>query len=177
MTGFKRAIAGGAAGLLYGVMLVIISIGGAILDDLAYRRCHVEEFDSRGRGIWRCELSRDDLEGFRDRSNVDLLTLSSAPFGLLSFLGPPLMWATIGSLVALSGRGKSLRLAQALVALHYVSGLALLATTGTGPRGLAGKVPDYFFVWATFYLAGQVVLWRQMIRRSGPKKGMNGRPA
>jgi hypothetical protein len=144
---WRRAIVGAAVGLLYGAVVLLLSIGAA----------------GAGHG-----------------TNIPLL-FSSAPFSLLQLVGgpdyigearlstilcgTPLLWAAIGSLVALSGRRKSLRLAQALVTLHYVCALAVVATIGASLRGLTGKVPDFVYVWALFYLTGQVVLWWLTIRR------------
>jgi hypothetical protein len=112
--------------------------------------------------------------------------LSSAPidvFGLASWrsdlggyallLAPPLVWAAIGSLAALSGRGTSLRLTQILALLHYASGLALVMM-----RGADLMAPSSFFnvyllvyvlVWAAVYLAGQVALWWRISRRTQPQ--------
>ena len=81
-------------------------------------------------------------------------------------LGAPLVWAALGALAALSGRGPSLRLTRVLVLLHYASGLALVATTGAGPTGLAGEVPVFFIVWAPVYLVGQAALWWRISRRN-----------
>jgi hypothetical protein len=86
--------------------------------------------------------------------------------GVYAILGARLLWAALGGLAALSGRGTSLRLTQVLVLLHYASGLALVATTGAGPTGLAGEVPEFFLVWAPVYLVGQVALWWRISRRN-----------
>jgi hypothetical protein len=71
--------------------------------------------------------------------------------------GAPFIWAALSLLVALSSRGTRLRLTQGLVLLQYASGLAVVATAGARPTGLAGEVPDFFIVWTPVYLAGQ---WR-----------------
>ena len=110
------------------------------------------------------------------------LFLSSAPLGVVALvgklvgepyigygynatlLGAPLVWAALGSLVALSGRGSTLRLTQVLLLLHYASGLALVAATGEGPTHLQ-RLPGIWTgvaMWATVYLAGQVALWSWM---------------
>jgi hypothetical protein len=112
------------------------------------------------------------------------LLLSSAPlviFGLVPWrvgasyvgdhamlLGAPLVWATLGSLVALSGRGKRLRFTQVLVLLQYASGLALVATTGAELAHLARDVwvTEHVVAWATVYLVGQVALWWRISRRN-----------
>jgi hypothetical protein len=110
------------------------------------------------------------------------LLLSSAPLGVLlplgklagapyagygyatTLLGAPVMWAAFGSLVALSNRGRTLRLAQILLLLHYVSGIALVATTGEVPARLQRKlqISPEIVMWATAYLAGQAALWSSM---------------
>jgi len=86
---------------------------------------------------------------------------------LLSVL---LVWAGIGSLVALSGRGKSLRLARILVLLQYASGFALVAIILPDAWNL-GSPHGWDFVamvsvWAMLYLLGQVALWRRLSRRN-----------
>ena len=105
--------------------------------------------------------------------------LSSAPlsvFGLVAWrvgasyvadhamlLSAPLVWTVLGSLAALSGRGRLLRLTQVLVLLHYASGLALVAILAPDlvplPSFINVWVISYVVVWATIYLVGQVVLW------------------
>jgi hypothetical protein len=45
-----------------------------------------------------------------------------------AMLSAALIWAALGWLVTLSGRGKSLRLAQILVLLQFTSGLVFVAT-------------------------------------------------
>ncbi|MBO0883494.1 MAG: hypothetical protein J2P17_24800 [Mycobacterium sp.] len=145
ISGARRGIISSVVGLLYGSTLVFLSIGAA----------------GGGHG-----------------TPIPLL-LSSAPLSFVylvaasvpgpeysMLLGGPLVWAALGWLVARPDRRASLSLARNLVLLHYVSGLALIATTGAGVRGLAGEVPDLFIVWALFYLAGQVVLWWRLTRRS-----------
>jgi len=106
------------------------------------------------------------------------LLLSSAPLGVFTLigklvgepylghgykamlLGTPLVWAALGSLVALSGDGKMLRLAQSLALLHNASGLALVATIGPEHPALLLRVD--VVLWASAYLAGHVVLWSSM---------------
>jgi hypothetical protein len=114
------------------------------------------------------------------------LMLSSAPLGgifwfahdfvgsyvanQVALLSAPLVWAALGSLVALSGRGKSLRLAQIFVLLQYASGLALVAIilpyawNLMFPHGWDFVV--LLIVWATLYLLGQMALWWQLSRRN-----------
>jgi hypothetical protein len=114
------------------------------------------------------------------------LLLSSAPLGVFALvgklvgepymgygdnatvLGAPLVWAGLGWLVALSGRGR-LRLARILALLHYASGLALIATAGEEPSRLERlvQISPALVMWATIYLAGQAALWSSM--RAGPE--------
>ena len=111
--------------------------------------------------------------------------LSSAPidvFGLADWrvgasnvgnhallLAPPLVWAAIGLLAALSGRGTSLRLTQILALVHYASGLALVTMRLAELLPLREFVNVYLtvnvLVWATVYLAGQVALWWRIATR------------
>jgi hypothetical protein len=143
----KRAIVGAVLGFTYGLVLAFLSLAAA----------------GAGHGTW-----------------IPFL-LSSAPFGVLVFFGDfgfdaafnwgaPVVWATFGALVAPSGRAKWLRLTQVLAALHYASGLALIAAT-TGYGELAHLVrperlsPEIMLVWAAVYLVGQVTLWWRASRR------------
>ncbi len=98
------------------------------------------------------------------------LLISSAPFGAFSLvaglLGTPLVWAAIGVLVASPGHAKRIRFAQVLALLHYASALAivltLVATSQDELVHLARVLrisPEFFAVWATVYLGGQVTLW------------------
>jgi hypothetical protein len=79
----------------------------------------------------------------------------------------------LGSLVALSGRGKTLRLTQVLVLLHYASGLVLVAVFAgplpSSPEVVVKWVTIYLAVWGTVYLVGQVALWSRIVRRNGEK--------
>jgi len=146
----RRAIVGAMVGLLYGSILAFLSF----------------------------------LANFAGHGTDIPLLLSSTPLGVFGFVaklvgaphvdvvarlfGTPLVWAALGSLVALSGRGKRLRLTQALVLLCYGSGLALVATRGEGPaylERLLRAAPEFIVAWATVYLVGQVALWRQIGRR------------
>jgi hypothetical protein len=118
------------------------------------------------------------------------LLLSSAPLGVFALigklvgepylgygynamlLGTPLVWGALGSLVALSGDGKMLRLAQSLALLHYASGLALVATIGPERPELLLRVDGV--LWASAYLAGQVVLWLSMRAGSESRRAIVG---
>src|SRR5215468_8863266 len=107
--------------------------------------------------------------------------LSSAPLGVLGFLGEagfyaavvggaPVVWATFGALVAPTGRAKWRRLTQLLALLHYASGLALTAATG-GLDELARLErvlrisPESIVLWAAVYVVGQAALWWRVSRR------------
>jgi len=142
----RRALLGAVAGLLYGFVLVFLSIVAA----------------GAGHGT------------------IMPLLLSSAPVAILLdpeagisdamsyalLLGAPILWAALGSLAALSGRGMTRRVTLALVLLHYVSGLALLAMRGAGlqPSFVNIYVVAYILVWAAVYLVGQAALWWRMSR-------------
>jgi hypothetical protein len=129
------------------------------------------------------------LFGGSHGTNIPLL-LSSAPLGVFALigklvgapylsyghnvmlLGTPLLWGVLGSLVALSGDGKMLRLARSLALLHYASGLALVATIGPEhPERLLGVD---VVLWASAYLAGQVVLWSSMGADSELRRAFTG---
>jgi hypothetical protein len=134
-----RAISGAVAGLLYGCVLAFLSFGAI---------------------------------GFGHGTLIPLL-LSSAPLGVFYLLadtdagrgmalsamlfGAPFAWAVLGWLVARPGH--RMGLAAGLLVLHYVSGLALVVATGDTPRDIAGKIPDFFMMWAPVYLVGQLALW------------------
>jgi hypothetical protein len=156
----RRAIAGAMIGLLYGSTLALWSLV---------------------------------LFGSGHAISIPLF-LSSAPLGVLALvgnliggpyvsygyraalLGAPLVWAALGSLVALSGRGSTPRLIQVLLLLHYGSGLALVATAGEGPAHLQ-RLPGIWFdiaMWATVYLAGQVALWSWMRAGSASRRAIVG---
>jgi hypothetical protein len=109
--------------------------------------------------------------------------LSSAPFGvvlwsthysplldLAALLSALLVWAGLGWLVALSGRGKSLRLARILVLLQYASGFALVAIILPDAWSVqAARHWDFVVMvsaWAMLYLLGQVALWWRLSRRN-----------
>lgn len=91
-----------------------------------------------------------------------------------TLLGAPLVWAAFGSFLALSPRGKRLRLAQVLVVLHYASGLALVETMGEGLARLQ-TLPGIHIdiaMWAMVYLAGQIALWASMWAGSEPRRAI-----
>jgi len=142
-----RAIAGALAGLFYGCGLAFLAIAAA---------------------------------GARHGSFIPLY-VSSAPLSVLylvakaggeaAFLailfGGTLLWAVLGCLVALAGRAP--RAAAVLLAVHYLSAVALVVGTGEPPRGMAGEIPDFLKIWAPVYLIGQVALWWQISgRRQSP---------
>jgi hypothetical protein len=144
----RRAIVGAMAGVSYGSILAFLSMFAA----------------GGGHGtsipLW---LSSAPLSAF----GLVGWPMGGSDVGAFAMvLGAPLVWAALGALAALSGRGTSLRLTRVLVLLHYASGLALVAATGAGPTGLAGEVSDFFIVWAPVYLVGQVALWRRISRRN-----------
>lgn len=111
------------------------------------------------------------------------LWLSSAPigvFGLLAWhsgdsqfagtamlLGPPIVWATLGSLASLP---RARRLTQVLLLLQYASGLALVVAADAELADLARNawVIVYVVVWAAVYLGGQIPLWWRITRHDPP---------
>lgn len=144
----RRAIVGAMVGLSYGAILGFLSLAAA----------------GSGHGtLMPLLLSSAPLSVFYLVADTDA---GRQGVLFLMLFGGPFVWAALGSLVSLSSRGTILRLTQVLVLLHYASGLAVVATTGVGFTGLAGKVPDGFILWGPVYLAGQVALWWQMSRRN-----------
>jgi hypothetical protein len=150
----RRAIVGALVGLLYGSILAFLSLGA----------------------------------GGGGHGTIVPLLLSSAPLGVLFLVGKlvgashvgdailfamlygaPLIWAALGSLVALSGRGTRLRLTRVLVLLQYMSGLALVAMTAGGLEDVPAdlkRAAELVVMWATVYLVGQVALWWRITRRN-----------
>jgi hypothetical protein len=109
--------------------------------------------------------------------------LSSAPFGVVlwithhshlrdqaALLSALFVWAGIGWLVVLSGRGKSLSLARIFVLLQYASGFALVAIILPDAWSVeAARHWDFVVMvsaWAMLYLLGQVALWWRLSRRN-----------
>jgi pheromone shutdown protein TraB len=143
----KRAIAAAIVGFLYGTLLSFLSLGAV----------------GAGHGtLVPLLLSSAPISVFYSLTDSDP-EREWALYAML--LGTSLVWAALGSLVALAGRGKSLRFTRLVVLLHYASGLAVVAVTGAGVRGLADEVPDFFIAWAPTYLVGQVALWWQITGR------------
>jgi hypothetical protein len=141
----RRSIAGAAAGLFYGFVLSFLSFGAA----------------GAGHGtLIPLLLSSAPLGAFYSAADTDG-GRGDALFAML--FGGPLLWMVLGWLVSRAGRGAVA--AAGLLALHYASGLAIVAATGDSPRGLAGEIPDFFKIWAPAYLIGQLVLWWQIARR------------
>ena len=145
----RRAIVGAMVGLLYGSILTFLSIfaaGGGHGSGIPFVLSSAP-LDVFGLATWRPDLG-----------------------GPAMLLAPPLVWATLGSLAALSGRGISLRLAQILALVHYASGLALVTMRSAELLPLRSFVNVYLMVnvlvWATVYLAGQVALWWRISRRT-----------
>jgi hypothetical protein len=154
MTGseWRRALVGAMIGLLYGSILSYLSIfaaggGHGTIIPALLSSAPLSVF---GWGAWRVGAS------------------SMGDNAIL--LGPPLVWAALGSLAALSGGRNLLRLARGLVLLQYASGLALVATIGAELLPLPSFVNVYLvtnvLVWATVYLVGQVALWWRISMRS-----------
>jgi hypothetical protein len=148
----RRAIAGAVVGLSCGTVLAFLALGavggghGTMIPFL---------FSSAPLGVL---LLIAKLVGVpNDLGEATLFTMH---------YGTPLIWAAIGSLAALSGHGKRLGLAQAVVLLQYASGFALVAAA----IGLLGDMPlwragEVVAMWATVYLIGQAALWYRLTRR------------
>jgi hypothetical protein len=89
-----------------------------------------------------------------------------------ALLSALLVWAGLGCLVALSGSGKSLKLARILVLLQYVSGFALVAIILPDAWNVGFPYGWDFVVmvsvWAMLYLLGQVALWWRLSKRNKP---------
>jgi hypothetical protein len=146
-SGSKRATVGLLLGLSYGSILAVLSLGAA----------------GAGHGtLIPLLLSSAPLSVFYWVAKADA-GLEVAFFAML--YGGPIIWAALGLLIALPGRGKGLRLTQVLVLLHYAFGIAVVAMTGDRPTGLAGELPVFFIIWAPVYLAGQAALWWQISKR------------
>jgi hypothetical protein len=147
----RRAIVGATVGLLYGCILSFLSIFAA--------------GGGHGTGI-PFVLSSAPLDVFGMAAwHVGATNVGSHAM----LLAPPLVWATIGSLAALSGRGTSLRLTQILALVHYASGLAIVMMRLAQFLPLSSFLNVYVMVnvlvWATVYLAGQVALWWRIATR------------
>jgi hypothetical protein len=149
----SRAIVGAMVGLLYGSVLALLSLflfgsGGAHGTSIPLL------LSSAPLGVFALvgKLVGEPYMGYGDNATV---------------LGAPLVWAGLGWLVALSGRGR-LRFSRTLALLHYASGLALVAAAGEEPARLHRllQYPEAV-MWVTVYLAGQAALWSSM--RAGPE--------
>jgi len=149
----RQAIVGAMVGLLYGSVLIYLSIfatGG-------------------GHGT--------PVPLILSSAPLSVVLWSARYFAVAShlldqalLLSALLVWAGLGSLVALSGRGKSLRLARILVLLQYASGFALVAIILPDAWNVGFPHGWDFFVmvsvWAMLYLLGQVALWWRLRRRN-----------
>ena len=110
----RQAIVGAMVGLLYGSVLIV----SVIIRDRAAVTVRTVPFIAVISAAWRRRLGALIISPVASH-------LGGRPDG--TALGTLLVWAGLGSLVALSGRGKSLRLARILVLLQYASGFALVA--------------------------------------------------
>jgi hypothetical protein len=81
--------------------------------------------------------------------------------------GTPLIWAALGSLVALSGGGMRLRVTRALLLSQYTAGLAftLMALVADVPANL-WSARELVAMWGTVYLIGQAAVWWRIRSRS-----------
>jgi hypothetical protein len=149
----RQAIVGAMVGLLYGSVLIYLSIfatGGGHGTPVPF----ILSSAPLGVVVW----------------SAHHFAVASHLLDQAALLSALLVWAGLGSLVALSGRGKSLRLARILVLLQYASGFALVAIIlpdawNVGfPHGWDFVV--MVSVWAMLYLLGQVALWWRLSRRN-----------
>ena len=146
----RQAIVGAMIGLLYGSVLIYLSIfatGG-------------------GHGT--------PIPFILSSAPLSVVLWSAHYVGLAShlldravLLSTLLVWAGLG-MVALSGRGRSLRLARILVLLQYASGFVLVAIILPDAWNVRFRW-DFIAmvsVWAMLYLLGQVALWWRLSRRN-----------
>src|SRR5207248_7658789 len=131
----KQAIVGAMVGLLYGSVLAFLALflfggGGAhgTSIPLLLSSAPLSVFALVGK------LVGEPYVGYGYKAAV---------------LGAPLMWAALGSLVALSGRGR-LRLIRILALLHYASGLALIVAAREEPARLERllQISPELVMWA-----------------------------
>jgi hypothetical protein len=89
--------------------------------------------------------------------------VSAAPFAfvpVLALVGAPFLWALVGALVADPGRIISPR---AVLWVHYASAVAqVMVFYRSGHPEDMMRVGSGIVPWAIVYLAGQVVIWRQI---------------
>jgi hypothetical protein len=151
----RQAIVGAMVGLLYGSVLIFLAIfatGGG-----------------HGTPV-PIILSSAPIGVVVFRAHYLAVVASSPLLDKAALLSTLLVWAGLGSLVALSGRGKSLRLARILILVQYASGFGLIAIIL--PEAWNVGFPhgwDFIAlvgVWATLYLLGQVALWWRLSRRN-----------
>jgi hypothetical protein len=110
-----------------------------------------------------------------------LLAIASAPLSLLGgfwfFVGPPLLWTMVGSVLAYSSRILQRQIVFFVLSLHYVSG------------PIAWFVADYadlkYFEGAwqinalmllggiTFYMLGQISIWAYWLKQGRLKSPAN----
>ena len=137
MTSQSRTILqGGCAGLVYGVVLSLLSLGTA----------------GAGQGsFFPIVLSSAPLGSF---------SLIGA------FVAAPVLWALIGALAVAARAGRFERSAVLLPALHVVAVLILIelgdARPGREFRDALIEAPWPMAAWSLVYVAGQVTLWRYL---------------
>ncbi|MBR0874075.1 hypothetical protein JQ633_27205 [Bradyrhizobium tropiciagri] len=136
---WKRAVAGAAAGLVYGILLAILSLGAA---GDGHGTLIPLVVSSAPLGVAYLGAGSDAARG-------------TAFFSML-FAGP-VLWVLLGFLVALPGR--RIKLAAVLLLMHDASALGLVAASGLTLRGIAKEIPDFVLVWGPAYLLGQAGLW------------------
>jgi len=137
MTPLSRAILeGGCAGLAYGVVLSLLSLGTA----------------ASGHGSFiLIVLSSAPLGSFG---------LIGA------FVATPVLWALIGGLAVAARAGRFERSAVLLPALHVLAVLILIELSDASPgrefRDALIETPWPMAAWSLLYVAGQVALWRYL---------------
>jgi hypothetical protein len=106
-----------------------------------------------------------------------LLGVASAPLSFLgikfSFVGPLLLWTTLGGLLAYSSKAPHRQIVAVALIVHYVA-ILLLPFFGDYADGkYIGRAwhtnPVMIVAGATLYLLGQVTLWLYWLRQGKSK--------
>jgi hypothetical protein len=141
------------AGLLYGIMLAVLSLG-------AIGGGHGSSaplfLSSAPLGAFFLVAKLFNAPG--DVGNTTFFTM---------LYGTPLIWAALGSLVALSGGRMRLSVTRALLLSQYAAGLALtlLALVADMPANL-WSARELAAMWGTVYLIGQAASWWRIRNRT-----------
>jgi len=132
----RTILQGGCAGLAFGVVLSLLSLGTA----------------AAGQGSFvPIVLSSAPLGSF-------------GVIG--AFVATPVLWAVIGGLAVAARAGRFERSAVLLPALHVLAVLILIELGGASPgrefRDALIEAPWPMAAWSLVYVAGQVALWRYL---------------